>query len=65
MYRLSITGGQIEYSVNGNILATHTTNIPDIVGYLQFNHDTEAGASDLGIGFVHVFYRGIEDQRSF
>jgi len=65
MYRLSITGGQIEYIVNGNILATHTTNLPDIIGYLQFNHDTEAGASNLDIGFVHVFYRGIEDTRSF
>ena len=65
MYRLSITGGQIEYSVNGSILATHTTNIPDVIGYLQFNHDTEGGASNLDIGFVHVFYRGIEDTRSF
>lgn len=65
MYRLSITGGQIEYIVNGNILATHTTNLPDIIGYLQFNHDTEAGASNLDIGFVHIFYRGIEDTRSF
>jgi len=65
MYRLSITGGQVEYSVNGNILATHTTNLPDVIGYLQFNHDTEAGASNLDIGFVHIFYRGIEDTRSF
>ena len=66
MYRLSITGGTIEYSVNGNILATHTTNIPDVIGYLQFNHDTEAGgSSNLDVGFVHVFYRGIEDTRSF
>ena len=65
MYRLSITGGQVEYSVNGNILATHTTNLPDVIGYLQFNHDTEAGASNLDVGFVHVFYRGIEDTRSF
>jgi hypothetical protein len=65
MYRLSITGGQVEYSVNGSILATHTTNLPDVIGYLQFNHDTEAGASNLDVGFVHVFYRGIEDTRSF
>jgi len=65
LYRLSITGGQIEYSVNGNILATHTANLPDVIGYLQFNHDTEAGASNLDIGFVHIFYRGIEDTRSF
>jgi len=65
MYRLSMTGGQIEYSVNGNILATHTTNLPDVIGYLQFNHDTEAGVSNLDVGFVHVFYRGIEDTRSF
>ena len=65
LYRLTILGGQVEYSVNGNILATHTTNIPDVIGYLQFNHDTEAGASNLDVGFVHVFYRGIEDQRSF
>jgi len=65
LYRLSITNGQIEYSVNGNVLANHITNIPDVLGYLQFNHDTEAGTSNLDIGFVHIFYRGIEDTRSF
>ena len=65
LFRLAITDSKIEYSVNGNIKATHTTNIPDVIGYLQFNHDTEGGASNMDIGFVHVFYRGIEDTRSF
>ena len=64
-YKIAITKGQIEYFVNGNVVATHTTNIPDVVGYLQFNHDTEAGSANLDVGFVHVFYRGIEDTRSF
>jgi len=64
-YKIAITKGQIEYFINGNVVANHTTNIPDVVGYLQFNHDTEAGTSNLDVGFVHVFYRGIEDTRSF
>ena len=66
LYRITVTGGQIEFSVNGNLVATHTTNIPDIIGYLQYYLDTEGGGSStLDIGFVHVFYRGIEDTRSF
>ena len=31
LYRITVTGGQIEFSVNGNLVATHTTNIPDII----------------------------------
>ena len=66
LYRITVTGGQIEFSVNGNLVATHTTNIPDIIGYLQYYLDTEGGGSStLDVGFVHVFYRGIEDTRSF
>ena len=66
LYRITVTGGQIEFSVNGNLVATHTTNIPDIIGYLQYYLDTQGGGSStLDIGFVHVFYRGIEDTRSF
>ena len=66
LYRITVTGGQIEFSVNGNLVATHTTNIPDIIGYLQYYLDTEGGGSStLDIGFVHIFYRGIEDTRSF
>ena len=66
LYRITVTGGQIEFSVNGNLVATHTTNIPDIIGYLQYYLDTQGGGSaTLDIGFVHVFYRGIEDTRSF
>ena len=66
LYRITVTGGQIEFSVNGNQVATHTTNIPDIIGYLQYYLDTEGGGSStLDIGFVHIFYRGIEDTRSF
>ena len=66
LYRITIQGGQIEFSVNGNIVATHTTNITDIIGYLQYYLDTQGGGSStLDIGFVHVFYRGIEDTRSF
>ena len=66
LYRITIQGGQVEFSVNGNIVATHTTNNPDIIGYLQYYIDTEAGGSaTLDVGFVHVFYRGVEDTRSF
>ena len=66
LYRLTIQGGQIEFSVNGNIVATHTTNNPDIIGYLQYYIDTEGGGTaNLDVGFVHVFYRGVEDTRSF
>ena len=66
LYRITVQGGQVEFSVNGSIVATHTTNIPDIIGYLQYYLDTEGGGSStLDVGFVHVFYRGIEDTRSF
>ena len=66
LYRITVQGGQVEFSVNGSIVATHTTNIPDIIGYLQYYLDTEGGGSStLDIGFVHIFYRGIEDTRSF
>ena len=66
LYRITIQGGQVEFSVNGSILATHTTNNPDIIGYLQYYLDSEGGGgANLDIGFVHVFYRGIEDTRSF
>ena len=66
LYRITVQGGQVEFSVNGSIVATHTTNIPDIIGYLQYYLDTQGGGSaTLDIGFVHVFYRGIEDTRSF
>jgi len=65
LYRITVQGGQIEFSVNGNIVATHTTNNPDIIGYLQYYLDSEAGTANLDIGFVHVFYRGIEDTRAF
>lgn len=65
LYRITIQGGQIEFSVNGNILATHTANNPDIIGYLQYYLDSEAGNANLDVGFVHVFYRGVEDTRAF
>ena len=66
LYLITVQGGQVEFSVNGSIVATHTTNIPDIIGYLQYYLDSQGGGSStLDVGFVHVFYRGIEDTRSF
>ena len=66
LYKIAITEGQVEFWVNGNQVATHTTNLPDVLPFLMFYNGSEAtGSSTLDVGFCHVFYRGFDDQRAF
>ena len=66
LYKIAITPGQVEFWINGNIVATHTTNLPDILPFLMFYSASEGGGSSvLDVGYCHVFYRGFDDQRAF
>ena len=66
LYKIAITGDQVEFWINGNQVATHTTNLPDVLPFLMFYNVSEAGGSStLDVGYCHVFYRGFDDQRSF
>ena len=66
LFKISITEGQVEFWINGNQVATHTTNLPDTLPYLMFYCASEGGGSStLDVGFCHVFYRGFDDQRAF
>ena len=66
LYKLAITENQIEFWINGNQVATHTTNLPDIMPYFMIYNASEAGGSStVDLGFCRVFYRGFDDARSF
>ena len=66
LYKIAITEGLVEFWINGNQEATHTTNLPDVLPFLMFYNVSEAGGSStLDVGFCHVFYRGFDDQRAF
>ncbi len=45
LFKISITEGQVEFWINGNQVATHTTNLPDILPYLMFYNGSEAAGS--------------------
>lgn len=48
LYRIAITENKVEFSLNSNVVATHTTNLPDIFPYLLFYNASESsGASTL------------------
>ena len=66
LYKMAITENQVEFWINGNSVATHTTNLPDIMPHFMIYNASEAGgASTVDLGFCRVFYRGFEDARSF
>ena len=66
LYKMAITENQIEFWINGNQVATHTTNLPDIMPYFMIYNASEAGGSStVDLGFCRVFYRGFDDARSF
>ena len=57
---------QVEFWINGNSVATHTTNLPDIMPHFMiYNASESGGASTVDLGFCRVFYRGFDDARSF
>ena len=63
---MAITENQVEFWINGNRVATHTTNLPDIMPHFMIYNASEAGgASTVDLGFCRVFYRGFDDARSF
>ena len=66
LFKISITEYQVEFWINGNQVATHITNLPDIQPYFMVYSASEAGgASTVDLGFCRVFYRGFDDARSF
>ena len=66
LFKISITENQVEFWINGNQVATHITNLPDIQPYFMIYNASEAGgASTVDLGFCRVFYRGFDDARSF
>ena len=66
LYKMAITEGQVEFWINGNSVATHTTNLPDIMPHFMiYNASESGGASTVDLGFCRVFYRGFDDARSF
>ena len=66
LYKLAITENQVEFWINGNSVATHTTNLPDIMPHFMiYNASESGGASTVDLGFCRVFYRGFDDARSF
>ena len=66
LYKMAITENQVEFWINGNSVATHTTNLPDIMPHFMiYNASESGGASTVDLGFCRVFYRGFDDARSF
>ena len=66
LYKMAITENQVDFWINGNQVATHTTNLPDIMPHFMiYNASEGGGASTVDLGFCRVFYRGFEDARSF
>jgi hypothetical protein len=66
LYKMAITEDQVEFWINGNSVATHTTNLPDIMPHFMIYNASEAGGtSTVDLGFCRVFYRGFDDARSF
>ena len=66
LYKMAITENQVEFWINGNSVATHTTNLPDIMPHFMIYNASEAGGtSTVDLGFCRVFYRGFDDARSF
>ena len=66
LFKLAITENQVEFWINGNQVATHTTNLPDIMPYFMiYNASESGGTSTVDLGFCRVFYRGFDDARSF
>ena len=61
LYRITVNSSQVIFTINGNVAATHTTNLPNILPYLTFYVTAEAGGSGIAdIGFINLWYRGVD-----
>lgn len=59
-FKIEVSLGQVVFFVNEAVVATHTTNLPNIPAWLNFYYPTDAGgASILSLGVIRAWMEDI------